>query len=324
MDSANATMTGLPFKPGSRVVVAGGGLMGAQIALEYAIAGYATRIINRSEPSALQALERSQEASAVLVAEGLITVEQARIGLSGLTAGADLEDACPGASLVVESIAEDRDAKVALLVRIAALAPSAILATNTSSLSISDLGRRSGTARRLVGTHYWNPPTLMPLVEVIPGSETDADIVSTVLATLIFASKEPVVAPDIPGFIWNRLQMAVLREAVALAHRHAVQPATVDLVMRRGLGRRFSLVGPFETMALGGPATFAAVLGLVGSHLAQDVTPDELGAVELPDPAAMGPVRRARDRALAALLRADRSDGSEAERAQAEIQPGQP
>jgi len=182
--------------------------------------------------------ERSQEALAVLVAEGLITDEQARNALSRLTAGADLENGCPGASLVVESIVEDRDAKVALLVRIAELAPSAILATNTSSLSISDLGRRSGTARRLVGTHYWNPPTLMPLVEVIPGHETDADVVSTVLATLIFAGKEPVVAPDIPGFIWNRLQMAVLREAVALTQRHGVPPATVDLVMRRGLGRR--------------------------------------------------------------------------------------
>jgi 3-hydroxyacyl-CoA dehydrogenase len=137
--------------------------------------------------------------------------------------------------------------------------------------------------------------------------------------------KEPLVAPDIPGFIWNRLQMAILREAVALAHRHGVPPATLDLAMRRGLGRRYSIVGPFEAMALGGRATFAAVLGRVGPHLAQDVTPDELAAVKVPDPVTMAEVRTARDRALAALLRADRSAGHTASiRRGGGDRPGQP
>jgi 3-hydroxybutyryl-CoA dehydrogenase len=305
-------MSSQPLAPGSRVVVAGGGLMGAQIALEYALAGYPTRVINRSEQSAARALERARAALADLLAAGLVGTEQARDGMSRLTTGADLSHACTGASLIIESVPEDRGVKVALLRQLAELAPAAVLATNTSSLSIADLARESKTSRRLVGTHYWNPPTLMPLVEVIASRETDPDVVALVVATLRSAGKEPVTAPDIPGFIWNRLQMALLREAVALALRHDVPAATVDLIMRKGLGRRLSLVGPFETMALGGPATFAAVFGLVGPHLANDVTAAELAAVDLPDPDALQPVRRSRDRALAALLRADRSGGAEA------------
>jgi 3-hydroxybutyryl-CoA dehydrogenase len=305
MDSQDSTGHGPPLEPESHVVVAGGGLMGAQIALEYALAGYATRMVNRSEQSAVRAQERSRDALALLVAEGLVAEELAQAGISRLTASPDLAESCRGASLVIESIVENLEAKIELLGQISALAPAAILATNTSSLSISELGRRSATARRLIGTHYWSPPTLMPLVEVIPGDETDVGIVSTVLATLRLAGKEPVVAPDIPGFIWNRLQVALLREAVGLARRHGVPAATVDLVMRKGLGRRFSVVGPFETVALGGPATFAAVMALVGPHLVQDVMPEELAAIEMPDGASMGPVRSARDRALAALLRAD-------------------
>jgi 3-hydroxybutyryl-CoA dehydrogenase len=157
MELQNSTVNGTPLEPGSYVVVAGGGLVGAQIALEYALAGYATRMVNRSEQSGIAALERSRQAPAVLVAEGLIADELGQAGMSRLTASADLAESCRGASLVIESIVEDLGAKLELLSQIDALAPAAIIATNTSSLSISEMGRRSATARRLAGTHYWNP-----------------------------------------------------------------------------------------------------------------------------------------------------------------------
>ena len=288
----------------------GAGLMGAQIGLEYALAGYEAHLINRSEEATRRALEKARDAASVLVAGELATEETAEAGLARLKAGVSLESACSRAALVVESIPEDREAKVPLFQRIGALAPEAILATNTSSLSVSDLGARSGTSRRLVGTHYWNPPTLMPLVEVVPGDQIDPAVVERIMTTLQFVGKEPVIAPDIPGFIWNRLQMALLQEAVALASRHGVAPETVDLVIRRGLGRRYSLVGPFETVALGGPATFAAVLDQLTPQLAREVSSKELTRLALPSAEALAPVRAARDRALAALLRSDRSGGT--------------
>lgn len=160
---------------------------------------------------------------------------------------------------MVESVAEDFKVKVLMLRRIASLAGHASVTSNTSSLSISELGRASDLGERLIGTHYWNPPILMPLVEVILGESTDRLLSSAVVQFLRDSGKEPVLVPDIPGFVWNRLLFALLREAARLVHERQVSPETIDVIMRKGLGRRWSLLGPFEAMALGGRDTFIAV-----------------------------------------------------------------
>lgn len=293
---------------GSRVAIVGAGLMGAQIAAEYALAGHDVVVRTRTDASARRAVDRGIASLDALVAFGVVTDGQAAAARSRLTATTDLTEACAGAAMVVESIAEDLEAKVEIVTQIGRLAPEAIVATNTSSCPIGPLGERTRTSARIVGTHYWNPPLLMPLVEVIPGAATVPAVTEIVVAELGRMGKEPVVVPDIPGFVWNRLQFALLREAVALVRRHGVAVETVDLIVRRGLGRRLSLVGPFEAMALGGAATFEAVAGLLFPELASDLPAREVARVELPSVADLAGAFERRNAALARLLLDDRAE----------------
>lgn len=203
--------TTVPLRHGARVVVVGAGRMGAQIGLEFALSGYSTVLVNRTAETSATALLTAERAAATLVDNALIDDERRSAALARLSGSWDLETSCEGASYVVESVTEDLATKVGVLRRVAyAAGPTAILTTNTSALSVSELGRASGTSAQLIGTHYLNPPTLMPLVEVVPGDSTEGAVVEAVTATLTNMGKEPLLAPDIPGFICNRLQFALL------------------------------------------------------------------------------------------------------------------
>ena len=103
---------------------------------------------------------------------------------------------------------------------------------------MTELAERVGTPARTLGTHYWNPPLLMPLVEVVAGERTDPGAVGRVAETLRALGKRPVSCRDVPGFVWNWLQMAVLREAVSLCERGVASPETVDEILTYGLARR--------------------------------------------------------------------------------------
>ena len=129
----------------------------------------------------------------------------------------------------------------------------AIFVTTTSGLSITELGRRSGTGPRLAGTHFWNPPHLMPLVEVIRGADTTEEALDSVTATVRSIGKIPVrVNQDVPGFIGNRLLHALWREAINLVERGIASPEDIDRVARLTFGLRLAAVGPLENMDLVG------------------------------------------------------------------------
>jgi len=291
-----------------RVAVVGAGLMGAQIGAEYALGGYTVTLLTRSRDSAEAAVTRAADALRFLGQNGLAEPARVEPAIARLGAATDIGLACRGAAVAVESIPERFDAKVEVLKQVAAIAPEAILATNTSSLSVTELGRAAGAAERTIGTHYWNPPSLMPLVEVVPGAATDPGITERTLATLTRLGKEPVVVADVPGFVWNRLQLALLREAVALACAGVASAETIDRIVRRGLGRRWSLLGPFETMALGGPPTFASVARQLFPHLACELDPDTLLTVPLPAGDALAAAARRRNAGLARWRAWDQSE----------------
>jgi 3-hydroxybutyryl-CoA dehydrogenase len=313
-----------PLREGARVVVVGAGRMGAQIGLEFAMSGFSTVLVNRTAESSDRARLAAEQAAATLVDHCVVDDERRSAAMARLSASCDLETACEGASYVVESVTEDMATKVDVLRRVASAAgPTAILTTNTSSLSVSELGRVSGTSARLTGTHYLNPPTLMPLVEVVPGGGTEGAIVEAVTATLSKMGKEPVLAPDIPGFIWNRLQFALLREAADLVTRQGVATSTIDRVLERGLARRWSIIGPFTAIALGGPDTFAAVAKELFPVLTSEVDPRVFGAIDLPERDATAKALVDRDRRLAALLQHDRmTDATWGGRREARDVPG--
>jgi len=281
-----------------KAAVVGAGLMGAQIGAEYALAGHEVVLVTRSQPSADAALGRAHAAIRGLISHGLVPVAKGEAALPRMRVSTDLRAACEGRDVIVESVAEDLGAKADVLDTAARAAPDAILCSNTSSIPIATLGEAARAPERTLGTHYANPAILMPAVEVIPGPRTERRHVEMIVGLLRDMGKEPIIAPDIPGFLWNRLQFALLREAARLVTEHGVDPAAVDLAVKRAIGRRWSLIGPFETMALGGRETFVKIARLLFAELGRDVDPEALARIDLPPAEALRSLASERDAEL--------------------------
>ena len=288
-----------------RVTVVGAGLMGAQIGCEYALGGHEVRLVARVAASARGRFER---ALALVEELGLVAPDRVEDARARTVAGSDLR-AAAACDLAVESLPEDLGLKAELLRVVAEASPRALIASNTSSLSITELGEAIGAPDRTIGTHYWNPPLLMPLVEIVPGDRTRPDAVARVEGLLRELGKRPFVARDVPGFVWNRLQNAVLREAVWLVENGVASPETVDEVLRYGLGRRWRHVGLFESIALGGPATWQRVAANLLPSLSAATELPDLGRWVGGDPARLEDLVRRRDRGLAEDLARDAREG---------------
>jgi 3-hydroxybutyryl-CoA dehydrogenase len=236
-----------------KIVLLGPGLMGSQIACEYALGGHEV-VVHARRPAV--ARERIERGFATAREHGLATAEESDAARERIALAENMA-ATEGARIIVESVVEDLVEKQAALEPVVARNPDAIVASNTSSIPITAIGAASGAGERTVGVHYWNPPLLMPMVEVIRGDETGDDVVEEMTAVLRTLGKRPVLVDrDVQGFAWNRLQLALLREAVWLVENGVAAPATVDEIVRDGLARRWRYTGPFQTAALGGAATF--------------------------------------------------------------------
>jgi 3-hydroxybutyryl-CoA dehydrogenase len=293
--------------PSASVTIVGAGLMGAQIGCEYALAGCSVQWIVRDRAPA----ERRVEQALALALEHELADEAAvaRARASMNWGEPTSEGEQPG--LIVESLPEDLSLKAGVLGPLATRHPGAIVATNTSSISIGALGEAASVPERIVGTHYWNPPLLMPLVEVVAGASTPLNLRDRVVALLRAIGKRPVVLErEVDGLLWNRLQLAVLRESLWLVEHGVATPETIDEVMRDGLARRWRLTGPFETVGLGGAQTFDAI----AANLFPVLSDANSGSGFVPhvpsDSAQLAALRERRDQALAAELRAERGAGA--------------
>ena len=283
-----------------RVVIVGAGLMGAQIGCEYALGGHVVTLHARD----LDGVRARVDAAFALLAEhGLRTPEELAGAARRISTAGDPGEAAQGAELIVESLPEELEVKASVLRRACAGAPDAIVATNTSSLSITAIGEAIAAPERTVGTHYLNPPLLMPTVEVIAGERTSSTTVMLVCTALTSLGKLPIVVRrDVPGFVWNRLQFALVRECAWLVATGVATAEDVDTVVREGLARRWRHVGPLRTIALGGIDTW--------NRSARNIVAELSAVTELPD---LGEIAilagdlqadaRARDAALARELR---------------------
>ena len=283
-----------------QVLVVGAGLMGAQIGVEYALGGHDVALYSRDASAVAERVKRAEAAASDFELAGPDEIEAAAARLRITTAPEEIEHA----DLVVESLPEDLDLKRDVLGPLAARFANATLASNTSSLRIRDLGSAISAAERTLGTHYWNPPLLMPLVELVPGADTAPDRVDRIEALLRALGKRPVRVLDVPGFAWNRLQFALLREALWLVRNEVATAEDVEEIVRSGLARRWRLTGPFASVALGGPSTFERVADnlfplLSTAGHAGDLTRFAVAAEEAER------IRALRDRGLAAELRRD-------------------
>jgi 3-hydroxybutyryl-CoA dehydrogenase len=291
-----------------KVVLLGPGLMGSQIACEYALGGHDVTVLARRPAIAHERIER---AFVTARDHDLATAEEISAARPRMTIAEDAA-AADGAQLIVESVVEDLPEKAAALAPVVTHAPEAIVASNTSSIPISLIGAAIGAPARTIGTHYWNPPLLMPIVEVIRGNETTDAVVDEVSATLRGLGKRPVfVDRDVDGFVWNRLQLALLREAVWVVENGIASPETVDEIVRDGLARRWRYTGPFQTAALGGASTFERVAANLWPVLSCATSLNDLRRWLDESPETTTPVRERRDLGLAADLHADRARDSD-------------
>jgi 3-hydroxybutyryl-CoA dehydrogenase len=167
---------------------------------------------------------------------------------------AELERAATGADWVFEAAPEDLPLKQELFERLDAVAPpGAVLATNTSVMRVGDVAVRARRRARIVGTHWWNPPFLVPLVEVVQGPETQTATIDRTMSLLESLGKTPVhVRRDVAGFVGNRLQHSLWREAFDLVDKGVCDPETIDTVLKAGFGRRLQVLGPMENADLVG------------------------------------------------------------------------
>ena len=240
------------------VAVIGNGLIGHGVAQVFATAGHDVRLIGRSGESLDRALGRIRESLGRFVAHGLVAGNAVDGIVRRIRPSTALDDAA-GADLVVEAVPEDQALKHAVFERLDRVCtPPAVLASS-SGQPASRLVVRVRHRERVVAAHFWNPPQLIPLVEVCPGPETGPGVVAWVSDVLRAVGKQPVVLErEIDGFLGNRLQFALLREALALWAGGVASAEAIDLAVKTAFGRRLAVTGPLESADLGGLDTFHA------------------------------------------------------------------
>lgn len=243
------------------VAVIGAGLMGHGIAQVFAVHGHAVRITDPSEQALASVRDRVRANLADLGGDS-----GAAERIEGCTR---LKDAVAGADYVVEAASENLAVKQALFAAIeAAAGPSTILASNTSVIPITAIMEDLRDRSRCLGTHWWNPPYLVPLVEVIGTPWTDPDVIARTLALHRALGKTAVhVKRDVPGFIGNRMQAALWREAISLVEHGVCDAEDVDAVVKASFGRRLAVLGPLENADLIGTDLTLAIHEIIMGHI---------------------------------------------------------
>ena len=245
----------------SRVAVVGAGTMGAGIAGLLARAGCTVQLVDATEEALDRGMDMMRLGQEALVDAGLCSAKLAEESLQQIHTTTRLELACEGAEIVIEAISEDLDAKRVLYGRMDVMCPEEVVfATNTSGLSITKIAAATKRPDRVVGMHFWNPPHIIPLVEVTRGEETSEATAELLMAICRRLGKKPIlVRHDLPGFVGNRLQFAVMREALHLLAEGVASAEDIDTAMTAGPGLRYSLLGPLQTADLGGLDVFHAI-----------------------------------------------------------------
>ena len=230
----------------ARIGILGAGLMGHGIAQVFALAGHAVRVYDPMEAARNSLQDR--------IRTNLRDLDEDPSAAERVTACATIADAVSDADFVVEAALEDLAVKQKLFAEVEQHArPDAILASNTSVIPITAIMQGIRDGARTVGTHWWNPPYLVPLVEVIGTDRTSQATIDFTMALHKAIGKTPaLVKKDVPGFIGNRLQHALWREAISLVENGICDARTVDTVIKASFGRRLAVLGPLENADLVG------------------------------------------------------------------------
>ncbi len=234
--------------------VIGAGLMGHGIAQVFALKGFGVKLFDNDPRVLASAPERIRNNLRTLLEMGQVKPPEIEDCLRRLQPCTDMTELCRGVELIIEAVSENLDLKRAIFRDLESLAlPQTILCSNTSGISIGKISEGLKEKGRILGTHFWNPPHLVPCVEVIQSPHTSAEVFQTVLDLMKKVGKEPVrVLKDVPGFLGNRLQHALWREAISLVEKGIADPEDIDRVVKYGFGLRLAFLGPLETADLAG------------------------------------------------------------------------
>ena len=243
-----------------RIGICGTGTMGATMAQIFAEQGYETLLWGRTESS----LERGRH---------ILTIGESQY-LKLTTQLEDLSDC----DIIIESIAEHLETKQDFFEKLSHMVrPDTILATNTSGLSMNRICERVQGRERFLGMHWFNPSNMIPLIEIICNDKTDPKYAQDVYELAKAIGKRPVICrKDVPGFIANRIQFAILRECMSIVENDVASVEDVDAVMKYGLGFRYAAYGPFEVADFGGLDTFYHISEYLNADLCDSKKPMKL------------------------------------------------
>lgn len=268
----------------------GTGTMGSGTAMLFALSGYQVRMFSRSDAGLQRGLANIQASLAILQQHNLVQAAEIPQVFARIKGFTTLAEAAQDADFVIESVAENLAIKQAVFQEMEKLCwQDTIFATNTSGLSPTAIAACLEHKQRFVVAHFWNPAHLMPPVEIVPGEHTSPETIDTTWKLIEKIGKKPVALHrEALGFIGNRLQLALLREAFHIVEAGIASKEAVDAIVKYSLGRRLSTTGPFESTDLGGLDIFYNISsylmadlensGEIPSLLRQAVEQGRLGA----------------------------------------------
>lgn len=253
----------------------GAGTMGHATALQFAMHGYSVNVLATSEDGLKQGLEKIKNDLTTFSEAGILSEPSAEI-LKRLHFTTDYQEALSAADFVIESVVENMAVKKSVWQEVEQYVPNdTIMAMNTSGLSPSEIQAVLNQPERFVVAHFWNPAQLMPLVEVVPGKQTSQQTVDTTVELMNHIGKHAVpLKKESLGFVGNRIQLAVLREAFNIINDGIASPQSVDDIVKYSLGRRWSLVGPVASADLGGLDIFKNVSSYLYADLSAETGTD--------------------------------------------------
>lgn len=251
------------------ISVIGAGMMGHGIAQIFASRNYHVTLLDVRQDLLTKAIENIRSNLTLMVERGIGKRGEIEPTIQRIKTTLDWKEATSRAQFVIEAVSENLELKQKIFQDLDSLCPSeTILATNTSVMSITEIAKKAQNRKRILGTHFWNPPYLIPLVEVIKGEETSSQAVEMTYELLKHVGKHPVrVKKDVPGFVGNRLQHALWREAISIVDKGIADPETVDEVIKKGFGLRLPALGPLENADMVGLDLTMAIHDYILKHL---------------------------------------------------------
>jgi 3-hydroxybutyryl-CoA dehydrogenase len=230
------------------VAIIGAGFIGPGIAQVFASKGYQVWMTDIKSEMLTKALESLRANLTQMAEAGVMSKDEVEAVIQRVHFTPDTREAVKSAQLVIEAVTENLPLKQSIFQELDTFCPiSTILCTNTSVMSITEIASKSLHRERIVGTHFWNPPYLIPLVEVVKGNDTSDETIDVIFELLKKVGKHPVKCmKDVPGFIANRLQHALWREAISIVENGIADAATVDEAIKHGFALRLPVLGPLE------------------------------------------------------------------------------